>query len=172
MLAFVVTTILCFITYLLLTTGSGNIVYWSIEEILIGAILSVIVGFVARKVFIKESFRMLNPIRWIIFIVYLIGPFFFAMAKANLDVAYRVITGRINPGIVRISPDLKTDLGITMLANSITLTPGTLSVDIDEDKNDLYVHWINVKEKTLAKKPVDYKHVCGKFPNWIRRIAE
>ena len=172
MLAFIVTTILCFITYLLLTTGSGTLGLWSLEEILIGAILSVIIGFIARKIFIKDSYRMLNPIRWIIFIVYLIGPFFFAMAKANFDVAYRVITGRINPGIVRISPNLKTDLGITMLANSITLTPGTLSVDVDEDKNDLYVHWINVKAKALTKKPVDYKFVCGKFPNWIRRIAE
>jgi len=172
MLAFVVTTVLCFITYLLLTTGTGTIGLWSLEEILIGAILSVITGFIARKILLKGNFRMLNPVRWIIFIVYLIGPFFIAMAKANIDVAYRVLTGKINPGIVKISPGLKSDLGITMLANSITLTPGTLSVDIDEDSNDLYIHWINVKSKALQKKPIDYKYVCGKFPNWIRRIAE
>lgn len=172
MLAFVVTTVLCFTTYLMLTTGSGTIGLWSIEEILIGAILSVITGFIARKILLKGNFRMLNPVRWIIFIVYLIGPFFIAMAKANIDVAYRVITGKINPGIVKISPNLKSDLGITMLANSITLTPGTLSVDIDEESNDLYIHWINVKSKALQKKPIDYKYVCGKFPNWIRRIAE
>jgi multicomponent Na+:H+ antiporter subunit E len=73
---------------------------------------------------------------------------------------------------VKISPDLHTDLGITMLANSITLTPGTLSVDIDEDTNDLYVHWINVDPKALEKKPVDYTYICGKFPRWVRRIAE
>lgn len=174
MKAFIVTTILCFITYLLLTTGSGTKVLglWSIEEILLGIILSVIAGFVARNIFVKKNLRMLNPVRWIIFIAYVIGPFFVAMAKANIDVAYRVITGKINPGIVKISPDLKTDLGITMLANSITLTPGTLSVDVDDDKNDLYVHWINVKKEALKKKPVDCKYVCGKFPEWIRRIAE
>ncbi|UCD12892.1 MAG: Na+/H+ antiporter subunit E [Thermoplasmatales archaeon] len=172
MLAFVITTVLCFITYLLLTTGSGTLGLWSLEEILVGAILSLIVGSLARTIFVKDNFRMLNPVRWIIFIAYVIGPFFVAMAKANVDVAYRVITGKINPGIVKISPDLKTDFGITMLANSITLTPGTLSVDVDEDKNDLYVHWINVKKKALEKKPVNYRYVCGKFPNWIRRIAE
>jgi multicomponent Na+:H+ antiporter subunit E len=172
MLAFVITTVLCFITYLLLTTGSGTLGLWSLEEILVGAILSLIVGFLARTIFVKDNFRMLNPVRWLIFYVYVSGPFFVAMAKANVDVAYRVITGKINPGIVKISPDLKTDLGITMLANSITLTPGTLSVDIDEDKNDLYVHWINVKNKALEKKPVDCKYVCGNFPKWIRRIAE
>jgi len=172
MLAFVITTILCFITYLLLTTGSGQIGLWSLEEIIIGAILSIITGYVTKKIFVKDNYRMLNPIRWIIFIVYLIGPFFVAMAKANIDVAYRVITGKINPGIVKISPGLKTELGITMLANSITLTPGTLSVDIDEEKNDLYVHWINVNDKALQKKPIDYKYICGKFPDWIRRFAE
>ncbi len=174
MIAFIVTTILCFITYLLLTTGSGNDVLglWSFYELFFGIILSIIVGFIARKIFIKDSFRMLNPVRWITFLAYVVGPFFVCMAKANVDVAYRVITGKINPGIVKISPDLKTDLGITMLANSITLTPGTLTVDIDEDKNDLYIHWINVKKEALEKKPVDCKYICCKFDKWIRRIAE
>lgn len=174
MIAFIVTTILCFIIYLLFTTGSGTSVLglWNYEEMALGLVLSIIVGFVARKIFVKKSLRMLNPVRWFIFLAYVVGPFFFALAKANLDVAYRVITGKIKPGIVRISPDLKTDLGITMLANSITLTPGTLSVDIDEKTNDLYVHWINVDEKALEQKPVDCKHICGGFPKWVRRIAE
>ena len=164
MIGFIVTTIFCFIIYLLLTTGSGTDVWiWSYEELLFGIILSAITGFVARTIFVKKSLRMLNPVRWIMFLVYVIGPFFVGMAKANFDVAYRVITGRINPGIVKISPDLKTDLGITMLANSITLTPGTLSVDIDEEKNDLYIHWINVKKEALEKTPVDCKYICSKF---------
>jgi multicomponent Na+:H+ antiporter subunit E len=174
MRAFIVTTIICFIVYLLLTTGSGTDILglWSFIELLFGIILSLIVGFVTRKVFIKKNYRMLNPVRWILFLGYLIGPFFVALAKANLDVAYRVITGKINPGIVKISPELHTDLGITMLANSITLTPGTLCVDIDEGTNDLYVHWINVDIKALEKKPVDCSYICGSFPKWVRRIAE
>ena len=94
------------------------------------------------------------------------------MAKANIDVAYRVITGKINPGIVKITPKLTTDLGITLLANSITLTPGTLTVDIDENSNDLYIHWINVKENTVKNGVVDCKHICAEFHDWIRRIAE
>ena len=173
MLAFIVTTILCFVAYLLFTTGSGTDIWiWSYEEIIFGVILSAIVGIIARKIFIKKDYRMGNPVRWFTFIAYIFGPFFVGMTKANFDVAYRVITGKINPGIVKISPELKTDMGITILANSITLTPGTLSVDIDEDKNDLYIHWINVKKEALKKKPVDCKYVCGDFPKWIRRIAE
>ena len=172
MIAFVITTIICFITYLLLTTGSGTLGLWSIEEILLGLILSLITGFVTRNIFVKKDLRMLNPVRWIIFVWYIIGPFFVGMAKANFDVAYRVITGKINPGIVKISPDLKTDLGITLLANSITLTPGTLSVDIDGEKNDLYIHWINVKEDVLKGDSVDCKYICGNFDKWVRRITE
>jgi len=145
---------------------------WSYEELILGLILSIFVGYITRKIFIKHSYRMLNPLRWFLLFVYLIGPFFIALAKANLDVAYRVITGKIRPGIVKISPGLKTDLGITLLANSITLTPGTLSVDIDEETNDLYIHWINVDEKALENKPVDCKYICGNFPKWVRRITE
>lgn len=170
---FIVATVIGFLVYLLLTTSSGNDFFiWSYSEIVVGIIFAIIVGIIVRNVFIKDNFRMLNPVRWLVLLVYLIGPFFISMARANLDVAYRVITGRINPGIVKIDPKLKTDLGVTMLANSITLTPGTLSVDVDEDKNQLYIHWINVKEDALKKKPRDCKYVCGGFPKWIRRIAE
>jgi len=173
MAAFIITTLISFILYLLFTTGSGTDLWiWSYEEIIFGVILSVCVGAVTGKIFVKKDLRMLNPVRWLTFLAYIIGPFFIGLAKANFDVAYRVLTGKINPGIVKIKSDLKTDLGVTMLANSITLTPGTLSVDIDEDTNDLYIHWINVKKEALSKKPVDPHYICGNFPKWIRRIAE
>ncbi len=109
--------------------------------------------------------------RWLKFLVYGFGPFFLAMAKANLDVAYRVITGKIRPGIVKIDPKLKSDFGVTFLANSITLTPGTLSVDVD-DENHLYVHWINIPEGEEKKDFADIKKVCGTFPEWARRVAD
>ncbi len=157
-----------FIMYLVLTAGSGDVLFfWSKYEFLAGIFFAVITGLISWRFMSAKDRRMANPGRWFLFLGYVIGPFFLAMAKANLDVAYRVITGRINPGIVRISPGLKTDLGVTMLANSITLTPGTLSVDVDEETNDLYIHWINVKN-TEPKA----EEVCGSFPKWIRRIAE
>lgn len=83
MLAFVVTTALCFITYLLLTTGSGTLGLWSLEEILFGAILSLIVGFLARTILVKDNFRMANPVRWVIFMAYVIGPFFCLNGKSK-----------------------------------------------------------------------------------------
>jgi len=174
MLAFLAASIVAYILYLILTLFTGSVGLWSLGELIAGAVLSLIAGALAFRVFFakertgeKSSLRMLNPLRIILFLGYLFGPFFIAMAKANIDVAYRVITGRIRPGIVKISPDLKTDMGITLLANSITLTPGTLSVDVDEKNGDLYVHWINVKNPEPTA-----KEVCGSFPEWARRIAE
>jgi len=173
MLAFIITTIATFVTYLVLTAGSGEfLMFWSPEEIVMGVFLSIIVGAITRNYLCKSrNYRMLNPIRWFLFVIYGFGPFFFAMAKANLDVAYRVITGKIRPGIVKIDPKLKTDYGVTFLANSITLTPGTLSVDVDNN-NVLYVHWINIPEGEEKKEYADIKKVCGSFPKWARRVAE
>ena len=72
---------------------------------------------------------------------------------------------------MKIKPDLKTDYGITFLANSITLTPGTLSVDVSED-NELYVHWINVPEGEEDKDYATIHKVCGSFAKWAGRVAE
>lgn len=168
MIRFLVAGVMAFALYLILTMGTGPVGEWSLAELIVGAILSLVVGIMARNVLVKKGadYRILNPLRWLALLVYLLGPFLFAMARANIDVAYRVITGKINPGIVKISPGLKTDLGVTMLANSITLTPGTLSVDVN-DENDLYVHWINVRNPEPSP-----QEVCGGFPNWVRRIAE
>jgi len=71
--------------------------------------------------------------------------------KANIDVTYRVIHPDIpiNPGIVKVKTSLKSDTGLTFLANSITLTPGTLSVDIDKDEGALYIHWIDVRYQDI-----------------------
>ena len=170
-MAFIVTSITVFVFYLLMTTASGNLLLWSKEELIVGAVLSLIIGAVTKKIFIKKDFRMLNPRRLLLFLVYVFVVWLPALAIANIDVAYRVITGRINPGIVKIQPQLTNDLSLMILANSITLTPGTLTVDVDEKTNALYVHWINVDKEALKKMPRDPKYVCGKFPAWARRIA-
>ena len=167
---FLVTAVVAYLLYLLLTIGSGTLLLWNAAELIIGAIFALVVAALVKDRYLKKSLRMLNPVRWFIWLIYLF-PFFFAMAQANIDVAYRVITGRINPAIVRISPNLKNDMALTILANSITLTPGTLSVDVDEETNDLYVHWINVKPDVLKEMPRDYHPICNNFPDWARRIA-
>jgi len=176
--AFLSTFLLALFVYLSLTLVAGMPehslapeeslwaeIIWSFEEIVLGISVSLIVAALADHILCRtENFRMMNPLRWLIMLVYAI-PLFIEMAKANLDVTYRIITGNIEPGIVKIEPDLETDLGLTFLANSITLTPGTLTVDIDDEKSEMYIHWIKVGEDPT-------KNIAGRFVRWIRRFAE
>jgi multicomponent Na+:H+ antiporter subunit E len=175
MIPFLITTFAVYIAYLILTAGSGTIGVWSASELVAGVAISLVVGAVSRTFFCaNRNYRMLNPFRWLVLALYLVIPFFLEMARANLDVAYRVITGRIRPGIVRLSAGLKTDLSILLLANSITLTPGTLTVDVDEESGDLFVHMIHIGMGTEEKEIFEGEDVfmLFKFPGWIRRIAE
>jgi multicomponent Na+:H+ antiporter subunit E len=83
----------------------------------------------------------------IAYIFYLAG----AIVRSNLDVARRVVRRRIpiKPGIVEVKTKLASPTGRTVLANSITLTPGTLSVDIRGDR--LYIHWIDVADEDIDR---------------------
>lgn len=75
--------------------------------------------------------------------------FLYELLKANIQVAYDVITPKfyMKPGIVRLPLDAKSDLEITLLANLISLTPGTLSLDVSDDKKVLYVHSMYITNK-------------------------
>lgn len=69
--------------------------------------------------------------------------FLIALFKANIDMARRILSPRlpINPAIVLVKTELKSPLGKLLLANSITLTPGTLTVDVLADS--LQIHWVD-----------------------------
>lgn len=82
-------------------------------------------------------------------IITFIAFFIWELTKANIQVAYEVITPKftMEPGIVAFPLDAKTDLEITLLANLITLTPGTLALDVSSDRSVLYVHGMYVMNK-------------------------
>jgi len=84
---------------------------------------------------------------------------------ASFDMVYRVLSGNINPMVVRIKTRLRSDLARVVLANSITLTPGTIT--IDSEKDNLYVHWLETKTTHLIRAGHLIK---GYFEIWLRRI--
>lgn len=176
MFAFIVTVVFSGGVYLLLTAGSGSVLgLWAPQELWVGLAIALVVGLVARTYFLSTPLRAGNYLRrWGRAVVYVLGPFFAELTKANLDVAYRVITGRMRPGIIRVKTGLRTDVGTLLMANSITLTPGTLTVDIDEDTNDLFVHMIHVPEGMEGRAAIEVDELFSLFncPDWIRRIAE
>lgn len=82
--------------------------------------------------------------------------FLYQLFKANLQVAYDVITPTfyMTPGIVQVPLDASSDLEITLLANFISLTPGTLSLDVSEDRKVLYVHAMYIEDKESFVKEI------------------
>jgi len=108
----------------------------------------------------------LTPKALIYYFRYL-GVFLVELVRANLNVARIVFTPKIDihPGIVKVNTRLKTRTGRLVLANSITLTPGTLVVDIDEDA--LYVHWIDV---TAADPEEATREIAAKFEKYLEVI--
>ncbi len=75
-------------------------------------------------------------------LLYFVSFFLWQLVVANVRVSLEVLSPRLRmqPGIVGIPLDLETELEITILANLITLTPGTLSLDVSTDNKTLYVH--------------------------------
>jgi len=75
--------------------------------------------------------------------------FLYEVIVANLQVAYEVMTPNlyVKPGIIKIPLDVTTNTEITILANLITLTPGTLSIDVSDDKKVLYVHSMYITDR-------------------------
>ena len=155
--------VLGFIIWMLLT--------WQIDVqvIIAGLIASVIVALLFHEILPKEPHVFLSPIRLFWLLVYL-PVFFYYVIKANLDVVYRALHPKmpIKPGIVKIKTNLKTESGITALANSITLTPGTLTVDLTDD-GFLYVHWINVKSDDVEQAT---KFIAQRFEWFLQKIFE
>lgn len=90
--------------------------------------------------------------------------FFAELIKANLDVAFRVLSPRlpINPGIVRVRTSLQSRLGRLLLANSITLTPGTITVEARG--SDFYIHWINVQTEDADAAT---RRIVAKFERYL-----
>lgn len=111
-------------------------------------IFGFIVGFIILRVITTGSgtaryFRILPKV--VAFVFY----FLYELVKANLQVAYEVMTPNFNmtPGIIGYPLRAKTDLEISFLANCISLTPGTLSIDVSDDRKVLYIHSMYIKDR-------------------------
>lgn len=121
-----------------------------LQELVVGLALSLIISLLplpGSGVFGEISLFPKKLFFTATYLLYFLG----AVVKSNIDVAFRVLSPRlpINPGIVRVKTKLKSSLGRMILANSITLTPGTITVDIEDD--DLYIHWINIQSADIEE---------------------
>ena len=149
---YVATFLVLFASYVLLA-GFG------IYELILGAFVSLVLTFILAKL-VDYSVNIFFPYYLLKFIVIYLPVFTWQLILANFDVARRVLSPKIplNPGFVKITTDLQGDFAKLTLANSITLTPGTLSIDIDGQ--DIYIHTVDVKGKTPEE---NRENISAKF---------
>lgn len=136
------------------------------QEILVGLTISFFLAAVISSGYARLGLPPLGIKRLIYFLIYVL-VLAREIVKANLDVAYRAIHPDvpINPGIVIIDTDLEQDIAKMILANSITLTPGTFTLDIVGDK--LLIHWINVEAESIEEAT---KIVGERFEKYLKVI--
>jgi len=136
------------------------------DIVIAGAVISTVIALI----FAAFS-EVYSVIRWspkvIFYYLMYLCVFFIELVKANLNVLRLVFSPRIDihPGIVEIKTGLKSPIGRLALANSITLTPGTLVVDIIDDS--LFIHWINVS----SSDPVTAtEEISSRFEKYLKVI--
>jgi len=141
-----------------------------IQEVVSGVFVAALVSIVAGK-FLITSEKSEHIFKRIFSSIHYLFRFLWEMAKANLHVAFIVLHPSlpIKPGIVKIKTTLTKDSAITVLTNSITLTPGTLTVDVNPEKNEIYVHWIDVLSTDVNK---NTKTIGGKFETLLTEVFE
>ena len=141
------------------------------QHMIAGVFIAALVAYLTGDLFLQRPGKLSHPYRYWYFFVHYLPNFLWECFKANIDVAYRVIHPDlpINPGIVKVKTTLKSDTALTFLANSITLTPGTLTVDIDRDNGVLYIHWIDVKTKDVEEAT---KLIVSRFEHILKKIFD
>lgn len=161
-LAFLNQWIFLFLLWLAFTTSL------QLQELITGFFVSLFVTIITISLVPWGNFILFNPVRLFYFLVY-IPVFIWAMIKANLDVAWRVVQPKIplNPGIVKLKTDLDSDIGKLLLTNSITLTPGTISFQVNN--KDLYIHWIDVNTQNKQEQK---KEIFESFEKILKKVTE
>jgi len=137
-------------------------------NLIVGMAASLICTLIFARYYFSSVYKFLQPQRWLWFIVYLV-VFIWSCIKANLDVAYRVLHPKmpIKPGIVKVKTTLKSDFAKMLLANSITMTPGTLTVDVIGEY--FYIHCIYIRSEDPEVYTAD---ILGSFEKYIKKIVE
>ncbi len=146
------TALLCFIFWLIIT---GQLVAiftggLSMQSVVIGLAVSLLAGGFSSLFFINDSpFYLFQPARLCRFLCYGLITLPIEIVKANIAVAKKALSShpKMDSGIVKIPVDVKSDYGQALVADSITLTPGTVTMDITEEDGQTYyyVHWIDVE---------------------------
>ncbi len=141
----------------------------TVTDLTFGTIISCIASFVTVKLCIERHSKVLDIRRFLYLVIYSLYYIAVAEPRAHLDVIKRILKPRYRPAIVAIPTKVRSDYALLTVANSITNTPGTVVVDVDEERRVLYVHWIDAKtvEPERAR-----EYVSRAFEEWASKIFD
>ncbi|MFO7623255.1 MAG: Na+/H+ antiporter subunit E [Anaerolineales bacterium] len=124
---------------------------FSFDNLVVGFLMGFLALFISRRV--VGSPRYFNKVGQVIS---LLGFFLWELLLANLRVAHDVLTPRhhMRPGVIAVPLDAETDNEITLLSNLLTLTPGTLSLDVSVDRKVLYVHAMYIDDAEEVRRKI------------------
>ncbi|WP_323674901.1 Na+/H+ antiporter subunit E [Halorubellus sp. PRR65] len=127
----------------------------ALGEFLIGLAIGVPIAFIFRRFYSPTPVVVRTP-RAVVATLKYATVFLWELVTANVDVARRVLAPSmpIDPDVIEVPLRVETDLAITTIANSITLTPGTLTMDYDAERNSLYVHAIAAEDPESVVDPI------------------
>ena len=125
-----------------------------VTTFLVGLAVGLPVAYVFRRLY-SEEIDVRQTLTSVPYILLYVLVFLKEVVIANLDVAYRVIVpGQLEPQVILVPLRVETALGVTTIANSITITPGTVTLDHDPDENALYVHMIDGRDPEAVVEPI------------------
>ncbi|WPC06396.1 Na+/H+ antiporter subunit E [Pseudomonas benzenivorans] len=116
----------------------------SLGHWLFGALLGWLIPLVTQVFWINPP-RLQRPLKLCLFLLRVLGD----IVVANLQVAAMILgpSGKLRPAFVEIPVRLEDELALTMLASVISLTPGTVSADLSDDRKTLLVHSLDVADE-------------------------
>ena len=164
----VITFIPCYLFWLLLTMSLDPV------ELMLGALVCGITAWFSSGFFVQggqQRGRLLNPIHFAEFIWFFVAVFSVELVKSNWAMAKTVLTGKkLKQAIVKVPVHGITDLyGLAVLADCITLTPGTITMDVIKEGEviSMYVQWL-IMETEDAEEAGEI--IKGRMEKWIGRV--
>ena len=147
-------TVLLFLLWMILTANFQTF------NILVGITVSFSIALLYTKLFVHKAFEFISPV-WLVFYLFVLLK---NLIISNIQISKRILSKDMNlsPAIISVKTGLESDWKKLLLANSITLTPGTLTLDIKDDM--LFIHVIEYDEGS------NKEDITKEFEDIIARI--
>lgn len=165
MMRYVPVFILAFVVFM----GVGG--SFTLYDVLTGALTSLLTTALATPLLIEDDRKAVSLRRFLALLRFAAFYLTIAELKAHAQVVRSIIfnTPQLTPAIVRVRYESRSRYSVAASANSITNTPGTAVIDVDESKGVMYVHWLYAERRDHAS---CYRAILEPFEKSLRKVFE